>query len=412
MKYKIINFLYEIFKTRIANYLHKNNLKLSNIKSKQITKINNHLYFRVNLDNGLTCDFRFFPYKLNTFGALFLASTTTVTTTGMFAIFGNYKFKEKDNEIALEPISEVTITEKTEDPVETIIYEQESVISSPDAAEVSYTPNEEEASEIFEFVDPTELDPLNELDIADFKEVVESSNQNYRDIVIPGSYDPCYDSYQYILDRYSEPINKYGNRYGIDPSIIAALIMEEVGTQDYESYQTNYACLGLGQVNCNYFEDEVFHTYNFDAGTYEDYRFKYEYLKNDRDEQIKAIAIFLQFYANRYNGNLYLMFVAYNQGMTSADNIVKNAMNDLGYSDKEDIYNIKDVSILQNYNPYKYGDPEYYQKLVTFLNFILKNEVFNSDTAKVILPEDENSIEYRVSLTEVESLKGASDFTL
>ena len=409
MKYKIIDSLYELFKVRIANYLHKNNLKLIDITSKQIIRKNNHLYFRVDLKDGKSLDFKFFPYKLNTFGGLFLASTATLSATGVFALYGNFKFKEKDNNIMLEQVSETSIVQTEESEVKTKETSTSSEVVETEPAFVSYV--NEQPEEIFEFVDSTELNPLDQLDIEDFKEVVESSSSNFKDIVIPGSSDPCYDSYQYILDRYSEPINKYGNRYGIDPAIIAALIMEEVGDQDYESYQTNYSCLGLGQVNCNYFEDEVFHTYNFDADCYEDYRFKYEYLKNDRDEQIKAIAIFLQFYANRYNGNLYLMFIAYNQGMTSADNIVKMAMSDLGY-EKEDIYNIEDVSILQNYNPYKYGDPEYYPKLVTFLNFILKEEVFNSDTARIILPEEENPIEYRVSLTDVESLKGASDFTL
>ena len=255
---------------------------------------------------------------------------------------------------------------------------------------------------MFESVDEEYLDPYELIDTTREADLLSS---HYKEINTYGSMDPCIDSYDYILDTYYEPINRYGNMYGVDPAIIAALIMQEVGTDDSEYYQTNYNALGLGQINCSFFDNHTFHVYNYDLGDYEYYTCTYEKLKNDRDEQIKVIAIMLQDSATRYNGNLAAMCIDYNQGCGTVSSIIKSVINDTDYDSSEEVLKADDITIIPAYNYFTYGDPNYFSKVVTFLNYELENKAFGSSTAIIKLPENDEVIEYATNI-EVNSLKG------
>lgn len=392
-------------KENVIKYLKNNNLKASDIKDSVVTFESGHFYLKVTFTNNIVHPFRIFPYKLNKFGALFLGGTILTTSIGISGTLGNFKFSERENNVYLknrDKTEEVSLLDDSFEEIDSLVIEPEDKSylyeETNDINDIYVDSNVE-----FENVDYEELDPYELIDVSNNKDFL---NCHYKEINTYGSLDPCIDSYDYVLDRYYEPINRYGNMYGVDPAIIAALIMQESGTDDSDYYQTNYNALGLGQINCSFFDNYTFHIYNYELGDYEDYTCTYEKLKNDRDEQIKVIAIMLQDSANRYNGNLAAMLISYNQGSGTLSNVVKNVISNTDYDSFDEVLDADDITIIPAYNFYTYGDPNYFSKVVTFINYELENNAFGNSTAIIKVPGSDDAIEYKTNL-EVSSLKGA-----
>lgn len=371
--------------TKIAKFLKENNLDRSHIaKIKYNIKDKNNKYATITLKNGKVKKIFLHDYKLTPQGKLVIAVVASIGITGTLGSF-LFKTNKETGDVELTPAS-IAVVESTYESTEPTPY-----IASYNETQVSYNKN---------------------YNINNFEsEVGETENESkhsfLRNISIYGNEEPGIGSYDYVINKYSDSINKYGTRYGIDPAIIAALIMQECGNQKYDNdYQENYYKLGLGQVNCDIFEGHTFNTYNFDTGEYEKYTCHYENLKNNRDEQIKLVSIMLQYYAILYDGNIAAMLISYNQGMGTAGNVIKNVINSTNYETKADVLSADDVTIIRDHNHYTYGDPQYFDKVVTFLNHELLNETFGRNTAFIMLPNQENLVEYSTSV-ELDNLKGA-----
>lgn len=410
MKDKIFNGLRE----RVKNYLVENHLKASDIKESVIDYNSGHIYLKVSFKDGSSHSFRFFPYNLTRKGLIFVGSTILTTSLGVCGIIGSYKYSTKDNVIKLEKIDptyneeyldySIAINESLENVVSNDeTYDEDTLIEETTSSNEDIDLLDVEPNIPFEYVDSDDLDPYEMINLP--SEVV--NNSYYRDINIYGSLEPTIDSYDYVLDKYYDAINTYGNRYGIDPAIIAAQIMQECGNaRDDELYQTNYNSLGLGQINCSYFDNYVFHTYNFDTNSYEDYTCTYEKLKNNRDEQIKILAMMDQEYAIKYDGNLAAMLIGYNQGVGTVGKIISNIIDCTDCQSRDDVLSSSDISILSTYNYFTYGDPDYYSKVVTFINYELENNVFGKSSIFIRIPEQEEVVEYSTNV-EVSSLTGS-----
>ena len=129
------------------------------------------------------------------------------------------------------------------------------------------------------------------------------------------------------MNNYYDDILEYGITYGIDPSIIAALMMQE-GSNIYDPTQSeDYYKIGFGQVNGSIWDGQSITVYNFVTQSYETYKINVMLLYNNPKEQIKLIAIMLQDNAVRYSGNLNAMFICYNQGMGTVSNIANSKNN-------------------------------------------------------------------------------------
>ncbi|MBR5662869.1 MAG: transglycosylase SLT domain-containing protein [Bacilli bacterium] len=374
-------------KENVRRYLVKNHLKSSDIKEYVPIFKNGHFYLKVTFKNGKNCNFRFFPYKLNKSGAMFLGTTiVALGATSIMGIYGAYKYSLKDNEISLNKINE-----------------NEIVMNDYDE---SFT--EPGATVSFEYVDPNDLDPYKMIESDEEYDI--EKNENHRKINVKGSAFPNLASYNYVMDHYYNEIDKYGTRYGIDPAIIASLIMVECGGEKYDkASQTNTKALGLGQVNCKLFENQNFRVFNCGTGSFEDYKFKTNNLMNNHDEQIKFIAILLQYYSNRYHGDVNGMAVSYNQGMGTVDNILVKILNETNYESKLQILTAEDGSLIAQYNPYTHGDPQYFNKLMTYLKFILNKKDFGKDYAEVL---SEGSIKVTYSVDTEYKIAGYNEYEI
>jgi hypothetical protein len=372
-------------KERVKKYMIKNHMKPSDIKEYVPVFKNGHFYLKVTFKNGISYNFRFFPYKLSKSGTMILGTTVVALgATSIMGIYGAYKYSQKDNDISLNKQDNHEIVM---DVNEDTFVSREPIVS-------------------FEYVDPNDLDPYKMVESQETYDV--KNNENHREINVKGSSFPNMASYNYVMDNYYNEIDKYGTRYGIDPAIIASHIMVECGGEKYDrESQTNTKALGLGQVNCKLFENQNFKVFNCDTQSFEDYKFKTENLMNNRDEQIKFIAILLQYYSNRYHGDVNAMAVSYNQGMGSVDNILVKILNETNYESKLQILTAEDGSLIAQYNPYTYGDPQYFNKVMTYLNYLLEHKAFGKDYAEVL---SEGSIQVTYSVNTEIKIAGSNEY--
>lgn len=362
-------------KDRIAVYLKKHNLKPSDIKDYSPVLYNGELCLNVIFKNGSNHYFRFLPFTLNKKGKFFIKTTAlTLGAVSVMGIYGNYKFKNKGENIELTPASE-----------NEIVLADESV---NDQQNVNIEPSVQ-----FEYVDSNNLDPYKMIESSQEYDI-KSDNVTYKEIDVVGSSKPNIASYNYVLDNYYDQIDKYGHRYGVDPAIIASTIMVECGASRYdEASQHNYSALGLGQVNAKLFENYTFkNIYNFDTGSFEDYTFKTKNVEGNRDEQIKLIAIMHQASSKLYYGNLNAMEVSYNQGGGTVKKIVDKIVNSSDYISRGDVYSSSETDIISKYNSFTHGDPDYFNKNMSYLATLLHQKAFGSDTASVYVNEKDKVI--------------------
>lgn len=366
----------ERVKNSIARYLHDNKLKSSDVKNTTVEFVKGSIVVRVSFKNNSYHDFNLFQYKLNKKGSLFLGTTAVVTSSLIIGSLVSYNFKlDKEGNLAekIIPKKEIVVENDFDN-------NSDSELSVSDAV-ISYLSNE--SADNYTIVE-SKYNASNDA----------NSNVTYRDINTSGcenTYIPCYD---YVMSNYGDIINKYGNRYGVDPSVIASLIMVECGNSKADqSSQHNYAALGLGQVNCKLFENQVFHIYDYETKTYEDYKFKSFNLEDNHDEQVKFIAIMLQYYSRKYSGNLNAMLVSYNQGMGTVSNIINKVIKETDFDSVMDVLNSENTTLISSYNTYKYGDPEYFNKVSTYLNYTLSK---SGNQAKIYFNEN-NYVSYNVN---------------
>lgn len=361
-------------KDRVSLYLKKNNLKPSDIVSSVPVWYDNTLCLNVTFKNNTNHYFKFIPISLTKNGKIFFKTTAlALGAASVIGIYGSFKFKDKGEKVELNNIPET---------------EASLVINNEEAP----TPYINQPNVEFEYVDPNTLDPYKMIDSNQSYDV--NSNKEYREINIEGSSKPNISSYNYVLDNYYDEIDKYGNRYGIDPAVIAATIMVECGAKRYDdASQHNYSALGLGQVNCKLFENYTFkNVYNFDTGSFEDYTFKTSKIEGNRDEQIKLIAIMHQMSSRNYHGNLNCITVSYNQGGGTVKKIADQIVSTSDYVSRSDVYSSKDTSIIDRNNNFTYGDPDYFSKIMVYLSTLLKQKAFGSDVASVWISDSEEVV--------------------
>ena len=372
-----------------------NNVNYKDIKKMNVTKRNNKKYLNILFNNNTTRLVPYHEYKLNKKAAI---STTVAATIGTCALAGtlaSFKYSKNDNDITLNAYANPTTIEEV---VETTTETEETNSVEPQVEVVTPTTPDIVAETPIETTSETTQE---ELVTEETTEDNYNENETIRYINVSGDSTRSVEVYEYIMNNYYDDILEYGITYGIDPSIIAALMMQE-GSNIYDPTQPeDYYKIGFGQVNGSIWDGQSITVYNFVTQSYETYKINVMLLYNNPKEQIKLIAIMLQDNAVRYSGNLNAMFICYNQGMGTVSNIANSIVSsNPEYDNKVDVYTAIDPLLLDNANTYTYGDPEYSEKLFTFMDYILTNEDFGRDCASVTLPSGE-VITYYIS-TDVE----------
>ncbi len=365
----------------LSTVRNQHHFKMRDIDSLDARKIKGKKYILVKLNSGRTFTTPLREFKLNKKGKIALGTLSVLTAGTIAASIAGFKYTKTDD-------GKVKITdEKVYATAEDIfIDEDDNVVdyTSDEINSVEYIANEETVTDEVTLAEAMDIDETTSVDETQY---IENEYSNIRTLSVEGDSTRGIDAYNRIIDNYYDDIVKYGEMYGIDPAIIAALMMEEGGTTYDPNAEENMGAIGFGQVSSSDWNNHEFNTYNFITGEYDYYKLDVNDLKNNPTKQIEAIARMLQESAIRYHGNFSAITVCYNQGCGTVANITNNLINSGDYSSSMDVYNNENALLIFENDPYTYGNKDYTNRIVTYLDEILKNEVFGSSVATIKLPD-------------------------
>ena len=184
-------------------------------------------------------------------------------------------------------------------------------------------------------------------------------------------------------NNYSEIINKYAQKYGLDANLILAMCTQERG--QHSSAVDTGGGLGLMQIQVSQHPDgSTIKTTTFDNNNkphnseftfYED---DYKYL----DGNVKAGCALLRSYLNEFDGNIIAALYAYNAGNTN----VRNAIREYANNNNESYKNV--LSEINNYDWNKYIGYDDNDYLSLVMQYYLDNSI------KYFAIDDNNAVNY------------------
>ena len=204
------------------------------------------------------------------------------------------------------------------------------------------------------------------------------------------------DVYNMVIDNFGEYISKYSKMYGVDPNVVAGLIMVE--SPDYDiNNDYDYHKIGLGQYKGEYFDNETFKTFNYVTNQMESYTVHVENLYANPEEQIKMICITMATSAKDYNYNLVATLEHHNKGCGSVSTSLESIMNEKGYQSKKDVLKYEDQNEIIKHMP-ELGDPRYSYKIAYCANRCLENKVFG-ETDKLVFKDYNNNTDHIINFS-------------
>ena len=270
--------------------------------------------------------------------------TASILVTTMLQL--NYKDINSEKVLALaNEVSNDVVTETT------LAYEPTIKTSE------STIPNIYESNNI-QKVEPLEknVEEINEEEV---------SEQNYKEVCIniPDAATKYLgeQNYNKVINNFKDLIDTYSNMYGVDPNVVASIIMVECPDYDINN-DRNYYKIGLGQFDGRYFDNETFTAYNFITGEKDKYTVHVENLYQNPENQIKLLCMTIANSAKTYNYNVTAILENHNKGCGSVSNCLNKLKSDYGYSSKDKVLELVDQNeIIKNIT--QRGDPNYSYKV-------------------------------------------------
>ena len=205
-------------------------------------------------------------------------------------------------------------------------------------------------------------------------------------------------NYNKVINRYGDAIKNYSKEFGVDPNVIAAIIMVENPDYDKDAKE-HYYQIGLGQYNGDYFLNQTFTAYNFVDGKKTSYEVTKDNLYNNPDAQIKLLCMLVANSAKEYNYNIVAILENHNKGCGSVNNCLDLLKNERGYNNRREVLDYEDENeIIKNIN--KIGDPLYSYKVSYYIKMGLDKKTFNKNDYLSFKDEntfDEKHIDFKTS---------------
>lgn len=204
------------------------------------------------------------------------------------------------------------------------------------------------------------------------------------------------DVYDMVINNFGEYIKKDSSIYGVDPNVVAGLIMVE--SPDYDiNNDYDYHKIGLGQYKGEYFDNDTFITYNFETNEMESYTVHAENLYANPEEQIKMICITLATSAKDYDYNLVAMLEHHNKGCGSVNTSLNKIMEEKGYSSRDEVLLYEDQNEIIKNMP-EIGDPRYSYKIAFCANVCIERHAFG-DEENIVFKDYENNVDHIINLS-------------
>ena len=198
-----------------------------------------------------------------------------------------------------------------------------------------------------------ELDEISALNNKEMNELsnYDNINNNIEEVYL--NYETLNDErmkvVENVVNKYEDTINKYSNKWGLDPRLVTAMISQESGGRE-----TN-----IGQIEFDIVKNEVITVYNFETNEYNKILFtdtvgtdpSITYItKEDLDNPITNISctcILLRHNLDQFNNHLMASLTAYNQGYGTVTKLLDNEVYLNNLDNRNDILNHQsDISFI------------------------------------------------------------------
>lgn len=174
----------------------------------------------------------------------------------------------------------------------------------------------------------------------------------------------CDIRYSNSLD-YIDTFERYGNQYGIDPRLLAAIAAQE-SSGVHSSRSLNGAAIGLMQIEIKVWQNQKLTAYNFQTKEYETIQVDRESL-GESDYNIKVAAMILQNCLVNFQYNIPISLQCYNMGSGNMRKVLKAYCNDVGIEIEDMIQNQVSLEWVSYLKKARGGDKHYIENVLSFL---------------------------------------------
>jgi len=208
--------------------------------------------------------------------------------------------------------------------------------------------------------------------------------------------------YDKIISNLKPYCMSYGTRYGVDPNLLAALMMTEAGGNEFNiDDDHNYYAVGYLQLNGGIWDGETLKVYDFVDKCDKVYTIDANGIMGNSEKQVECFAIMLQDYARKDNYNICAMIEEHNKGCGTLESAIESLKGQYPGKSVYDILSDADASLVETTINKSIGDGEYYNKTMGYVRMLLDNHEFTDKDYITIY--DRNSNEYNYSVNVVPS---------
>lgn len=212
--------------------------------------------------------------------------------------------------------------------------------------------------------------------------------------------DSCEQAkYDKIIENLKPYCEKYGSMYGVDPNLLAALMMTEAGGNEFDISKDNkYSAIGYLQLNGNIWNGEEIKVYDFIDKCDKVYTINAGDIMGNSEEQVKCFAIMLQDYARKDNYNVCAMIEEHNKGCGTLEDALSTLKGQYPGKDSYTLLADKDASLVESTINKSIGDGEYYNKTMGYMKMLLDNHEFGDKNYITIYDKNSNEYNYSVNI--------------
>lgn len=179
-------------------------------------------------------------------------------------------------------------------------------------------------------------------------------------------------------ELYYGKIQKYSNKYGLDPDIVCAIATQERGI--HSSIKDNGGAIGLMQIQVSVWHDKTIEVFDYEENKMKTIYITEEKLK-DIDFNIEVGCAVFQDCLNHMKGNVIAALQSYNTGPYAVDDIIKKYC-DVSGKTKLQILEENDLNWLDYRTSDYNGDPDYVEHVLSYFNGNITDLESNINTTK------------------------------
>lgn len=193
----------------------------------------------------------------------------------------------------------------------------------------------------------------------------------------------------FAKEEYGSIIEKYANRYGLDPKLVLGIATQERGVHSTE--MDRGGATGLMQIQNSVWLGNEISAYNFETGKYDKFVVTNDMIK-DLDTNIQLGCMVFQNCLNYVNYNIPMAIQTYNYGIGNMKKVIDVYAGISGKTKEEVINNPNDIGWIEYRDIINVGDTNYLNHVLSWLGEENSVSVMRKDDTAVDLTISNNLV--------------------